>query len=146
MLTDCSTGRLCRIRFFDGTPDLTAQTGDMESAVFIDGVEVTTPKSSDRMGPSKAEVINSISVSDVASIEIITDASLSAMYGMRGGGGVIIITTKRWDDVTSPARNLKTNYAYYSPVVNYKARTFYSPRYDSPPMNLPFADLRTTNY
>lgn len=146
VLTDCITGSLGRIRFFNGTPYLTGQTGDMESAVFIDGVEVTTPKSSDQMGPSKADIINSLSVTDVASIEIITDASLSAMYGIRGGGGVIIITTKRWNDVTSTARNLRTNYAYYSPVVYYKARTFYSPQYDSPPINSPFADLRTTIY
>lgn len=39
--------------------------------------------------------INDISTDDVASIEILKDASATAIYGSRGAGGVILITTKR---------------------------------------------------
>jgi TonB-dependent SusC/RagA subfamily outer membrane receptor len=146
VLTDCIAGRMGRIHFSKGTPYLIGMIGHNESAVFIDGVEITVPKTIDGMGPTKADVINSINVGDVASIEIITDASLAAIYGLRGGGGVILITTKRWDDVTPGIGNPRTHYVYYSPTAYYKARTFYSPRYDSSKINTPFADLRATIY
>jgi TonB-linked SusC/RagA family outer membrane protein len=39
--------------------------------------------------------INDISPSDIASIDILKDASSTAIYGTRGANGVILITTKR---------------------------------------------------
>jgi TonB-dependent starch-binding outer membrane protein SusC len=39
--------------------------------------------------------INDIDPNDVASLEVLKDASATAIYGSRGAGGVIIITTKR---------------------------------------------------
>jgi TonB-linked SusC/RagA family outer membrane protein len=39
--------------------------------------------------------INDINPDDIASIEILKDASATAIYGSRGSGGVILITTKR---------------------------------------------------
>lgn len=39
--------------------------------------------------------INDINPEDVASLEILKDASATAIYGSRGAGGVILITTKR---------------------------------------------------
>lgn len=39
--------------------------------------------------------LNSINPSDIASIEILKDASATAIYGSRGANGVVIITTKR---------------------------------------------------
>ena len=39
--------------------------------------------------------INDINTEDVASIDILKDASATAIYGSRGAGGVILITTKR---------------------------------------------------
>lgn len=38
---------------------------------------------------------NSINVNDVASIEVLKDASATALYGSRGANGVIVVTTKR---------------------------------------------------
>ncbi|MDP4239888.1 MAG: TonB-dependent receptor [Bacteroidota bacterium] len=38
---------------------------------------------------------NSINLDDVASIEVLKDASSTALYGSRGANGVILITTKR---------------------------------------------------
>jgi TonB-dependent SusC/RagA subfamily outer membrane receptor len=155
VLVDCILGRLHGIKFVDGTPFYGNLYGHMETAVFIDGVEITgrivlgynsktnTPIYSE--GVSKEEIINMLSVNDIASIEIITDASLAAIYGVRGGGGVILISTKRGDDVLS---NLQYHqaFAYYAPVGYYKARVFYSPKYDAPKTNTTFTDLRTTIY
>jgi TonB-linked SusC/RagA family outer membrane protein len=39
--------------------------------------------------------LNDISPGDIASLEILKDASATAIYGSRGAGGVILITTKR---------------------------------------------------
>ncbi|ASZ13255.1 TonB-dependent receptor [Chitinophaga pendula] len=38
---------------------------------------------------------NAINVNDVASIEVLKDASATALYGSRGANGVIVVTTKR---------------------------------------------------
>lgn len=42
-----------------------------------------------------ASGFNSISVNDVASIEVLKDASATALYGSRGSNGVVLITTKK---------------------------------------------------
>src|SRR3954451_6044035 len=39
--------------------------------------------------------LNSINPADIASIEVLKDASATAIYGSRGANGVIIITTKK---------------------------------------------------
>src|SRR5436190_9482546 len=39
--------------------------------------------------------INDLNPEDIASIEILKDASATAIYGSRGAGGVILVTTKR---------------------------------------------------
>lgn len=44
---------------------------------------------------SRINPLASINPSDIASIEILKDASATAIYGSRGSNGVIIITTKR---------------------------------------------------
>ncbi len=44
---------------------------------------------------SKINPLSSINPSDIASIEILKDASATAIYGSRGANGVIIITTKK---------------------------------------------------
>jgi len=39
--------------------------------------------------------LNFINPNDIASIEVLKDASATAIYGSRGANGVIIITTRR---------------------------------------------------
>ena len=39
--------------------------------------------------------INDLNVDDIANIDILKDASATAIYGSQGSGGVIIITTKK---------------------------------------------------
>ncbi len=46
------------------------------------------------MGFSPAN-INTINANDIVSIDILKDASASAVYGVLGANGVVIITTKR---------------------------------------------------
>jgi TonB-linked SusC/RagA family outer membrane protein len=45
--------------------------------------------------PVEASVFQSINPNDFASIDVLRDASATALYGSRGSAGVIVITTKR---------------------------------------------------
>ncbi len=53
--------------------------------------------------------INDINPDDIASIDILKDASATAIYGSRGSGGVILITTKRG----RPGTNVVSYNGYY---------------------------------
>ncbi len=55
-----------------------------------------------------AEGINEINAQDIASIEVLKDASAQAVYGARASNGVILITTKR-----GKAGNIKVSYISY---------------------------------
>ena len=65
----------------------------------IDGVPVAFDESSfqtasSRQTRSANNPLNMINVADIKSIDILKDASATAIYGSRGANGVIIITTK----------------------------------------------------
>jgi TonB-linked SusC/RagA family outer membrane protein len=54
--------------------------GDSYPLVLIDGVEAS---------------LNDISASDIESIQVLRDAGASAIYGVRGANGVIVVTTRK---------------------------------------------------
>lgn len=87
-----------------------------------------------------------ISPSDIASVEVLRSGANTAIYGSRGGGGVLIFTTKRGDSGQNNARTYAPGLITYSPKGYYYAREFYSPQYDDPKTNKSVADLRTTIY
>ena len=51
--------------------------------------------------PSTADAYNSLNPSDIKSVNILKDASSTAIYGSRGSNGVLLITTKRGEDVAA---------------------------------------------
>lgn len=68
--------------------------GTNEPLYVIDGV----PLISESVTEGQGLVINplsSISTNDIESIEVLKDASATAIYGARGANGVILVTTKR---------------------------------------------------
>lgn len=86
---------------------------------------------------------NTINASEVETVEVLKYAG-TAIYGMNGGNGVLVITTKRWagtdwKDIASVGILPITVQGYY------KAREFYSPKYESNSPN-PHPDLRSTIY
>ncbi|RFZ81187.1 TonB-dependent receptor [Mucilaginibacter terrenus] len=132
-LADCLQGRLLGVIFRNGIPYSTRGYRPMQ--VILDGVYV------------QGDFINTININDVAGIEVLRNAGTAGIYGGRAANGVIVITTKRGDEPETYAgpitgRGIK---AFY-PKGYYKARTFYSPRYDAPKENKQLADLRTTIY
>lgn len=78
------TGGEIRIRgnrsLASGSSSNNAQNGPL---LVVDGI------------PLSGGSINDINPSDIANIDVLKDASATAIYGSRGSGGVIIITTKR---------------------------------------------------
>jgi len=70
-----------------------------EPLYVIDGFPVSNtsvdPGSGTRYSQGNRNILNSINPNDIASIEVLKDASATAIYGARGCNGVILITTKR---------------------------------------------------
>jgi len=54
--------------------------------------------------------LNTLSPDDIESIEILKDADATAIYGSRGGNGVILITTKQGKSDTNPLLSINSNY------------------------------------
>lgn len=89
----------------------TSVNADNDPLIIIDGFPVNSPGSlrSGNMyhSGSTDNILESINPNDIASIEVLKDASATAIYGSRAGHGVIIITTKRGDK----NRKLQINYS-----------------------------------
>ena len=56
--------------------------------------------------PNPRNPLNSLNPNDIESIEVLKDASATAIYGSRGSNGVVLITTKRGD-----TGSMKVNYS-----------------------------------
>ena len=73
--------------------------GGNEPLYVIDGVPVYNSElennSNLNVGTQPSNALASINPNDIVSMEILKDASATAIYGARGANGVVIITTKR---------------------------------------------------
>lgn len=67
-------------------------SGGNEPLYIIDGVPVYPSGGSSH---TELNPLNTIPTNDIESIEVLKDASSTAIYGSRGANGVIIVTTKR---------------------------------------------------
>ena len=56
-----------------------------------------------------------VDTDDIASFSILKDASASAVYGVRGANGVILITTKKGKE-GKPSINVRTEFGFTSPT------------------------------
>ena len=69
-----------------------------DPTVIIDGV------------PQTLTDFNSISAADIESISILKDAATTAIYGVKGGSGVIVVTTKTGRKNQKTEINISSNY------------------------------------
>lgn len=122
-------GRVAGLQIINGI----AYIRNQEAQIILDGIYV------------EADILNSIPPQNVETIEILKSISYTAIYGSRGGGGVIVITTKR-----GKSGYVNNNYApgivTYSPIGIFQPKEFYLPNYADPKINNAVADLRTTIY
>lgn len=61
--------------------------------------------------------LGQINMNDVESIEVLKDPSSAAIYGSRGAGGVILVTTRRGAD-TGAQLNYNSYYGFSSPMLH----------------------------
>ena len=78
--------------------------GNNSPLYVVDGIIITTEETQNPMGQgagggnsmmSEQNPLSSISPQDIESIEVLKDASATAIYGSQGANGVILITTKK---------------------------------------------------
>ena len=93
--------------------------------------------------------LNIVSPSDVESIEILKGAN-AGIYGINGADGVMVINTKITSEVVkslaSKGFEMSPGIFSISPKGIYKAKVFYSPKYDQNVLPNSEPDLRTTVY
>lgn len=78
--------------------------GTTDPLVLVDGIE---------------RDMNDIDMNEIETISVLKDASATAVYGVRGGNGVILITTKRGTD-TAPTINFSANVTFKTPTTSMK--------------------------
>jgi TonB-dependent SusC/RagA subfamily outer membrane receptor len=98
--------------------------------LIVDGAQVSS------------ETINFLNVNSIETVEVLKYASAS-IYGMDGAGGVLVITSKEGGGL-DPKDIASIGVLPITPIGFYKARAFYSPKYDYANTKLP--DLRSTIY
>ncbi len=76
----------------DGVP---LQLASANNYVNVAGESTTSPFNSMSSNP-----LNTLNPADIESIDILKDASATAIYGSRGANGVIMITTKNYSETT----------------------------------------------
>jgi hypothetical protein len=123
-LAICLQGRVAGLIVRDGMAYLMRNMGSsfrgpIPMQVVVDGAF---------LGPEFLSVIN---VQDVETVEVLKSGANSAIYGSMGGGGLLIITTKR-GEVNNNYRSYSPGIMSYKPQGFFKAREFYSPNYDDP--------------
>ena len=75
--------------------------GNNQPLIVIDGIEQAAERPYDQL--------NSMDPNEIASLSILKDASSTAVYGIRGANGVIIVTTKR-GKLGKPTLSFSANY------------------------------------
>lgn len=132
-LEQCLAGRLVGVIFRNGVPYSTRSVGlngGSPMQIVLDGMYI------------EAEQINMINVADISSIEVLRSAGNTAIYGMYGGNGVIVITSKSGDAISSSYT--PTGILTITPKGLYVSRTFFKPQYDAKIQKELSRDLRTT--
>lgn len=129
----CLTGRANFVMFRNGQA-FSTRSPNNPMLIVLDGMQMSDDFTLDNIAPQ-----------DVESVEVLRTIAYTAIYGSRGGNGVLVITTKRGGS--------DTNYIRYAPGIStymprgyYRSREFYSPKYDDPKTNAGIADLRSTIY
>lgn len=86
-----------------------------------------------------------LSTADIASVEVLRSPNYLVIYGIAGGGGVIVITTKRGgSDVSTFTTDENGSKITYQPKGYQVAREFYVPKFDN--MSSEKLDLRPLVY
>lgn len=101
--------------------------------IMIDGTNMRAGYNVDILNPAEVETV-----------ELLKDAN-AAIYGIEGGQGVMVITTRRtYADLQAISKEMSPGIFSIAPAGFYKAREFYVPKYDAQSNGVKAADNRTT--
>lgn len=75
---------------------------DASPLILVDGVERN---------------FNDVDINEIESISVLKDASATAVYGVKGANGVILLTTKRGGD-QAPVVNFSANFGFKQPTID----------------------------
>ena len=78
--------------------------GNTDPLVLVDGIQRN---------------MDDIDMNEIETISVLKDASATAVYGVRGGNGVILITTKRGTD-NAPKISFSANATFKTPTTSMK--------------------------
>ncbi|MCC8114836.1 MAG: TonB-dependent receptor [Bacteroidales bacterium] len=100
--------------------------GSGEPLYVIDGVPMSDSNDDsinfDSEAPNYSNALASLNPNDIASIEILKDASATAIYGSRGANGVVLITTKSGEGLSNQV-SLSYKSTFSQPVKKIKVLT-----------------------
>lgn len=99
-----------------GTSSISASS---QPLYVIDGLPVTTASAGDRTNDDTNPLAD-INPNDIESVEILKDASASAIYGARAGNGVVLITTKKGKTGQKTVIELNTSQSQSNPTRKWK--------------------------
>lgn len=92
------------------TRQATGEPGYDQASIYIRGFGTWTNRSPLILVDGIERDMNTINTEEVESISVLKDASATAVYGVRGANGVILITTKR-GQLGKPKVTLRSEYA-----------------------------------
>ncbi|MFI5159744.1 MAG: TonB-dependent receptor plug domain-containing protein [Sphingobacteriales bacterium] len=137
-LSSALNGRARGINFLNGVPYLS------DGTVVTMGGASPEPMLVMLDGSQASANIDDVNPNVVETIEILKGANAS-IYGNRGGSGVIVITTRQQlDPVEQSSSSLGS--LRFTPQGYYKAREFYSPKYNASNTSGGHPDVRSTIY
>ncbi|HEY4198713.1 MAG TPA: TonB-dependent receptor plug domain-containing protein, partial [Mucilaginibacter sp.] len=133
------TGLLVGVNFINGAPYLPSNMVVTNGAMVVEPMYIILDGS-----PYMAtgEGINDIAPNSVETVEILKGPSAS-IYGVNGGAGVMVITTRERIEGTQTADETALGSLAFRAKGFYKAREFYSPKYENTTQN-DRRDLRST--
>lgn len=112
----CLAGRLMGVTWQNGVPYNTR--GNVEMQVVLDGMFI------------ESDQISMINTTDVESVEVLRNSNYTAIYGMNGGNGLIIITSKTGLSAMNSRSFSPKGLLSIQPQGIYVNKTFYKPEYD----------------
>src|SRR3546814_18270809 len=83
-------------------------SGNQNVLIFLDAIQYNSS-------------LSSINPADIASIDVVKDASATAVYGAQAANGVLLITSKKGVAGTKPRINLTSSYATQNPSGNIRS-------------------------
>ena len=98
--------------FAGGTPPINIRgrvtlNGSQNVLIILDGIQYT-------------QSLSSISPDDIASIDVLKDASSTAVYGAQAANGVILITTRKGHAGPKPRISFSSSYTTQSPTADFR--------------------------